>query len=216
MLILVGLFIGGLLLNEGFAAVVMGSLVWVELTAAVAVFGLAIYGAWRLRLRRQRATQAVRRAAENDEYWNEARLIEVVRNLYDVYWRAVASGNTASLHGRLSPYWSEQVTQALQDWRASKSRAVLLDLALGKVSVVGLEDWLADCRDQVTLCIEATNSFHVTHLPTGELVEGNALARQQKELWQFVRGETGWLLNRIRILAEGVAVPDYPIVREER
>jgi hypothetical protein len=58
--------------------------------------------------------------------------------------------------------------------------------------------------------------FRSTHLPTGELVEGNALARQQKELWQFVRGETGWLLNRIRILAEGVAVPDYPIIREER
>lgn len=187
---------------------------FVEPMAALGLVGSLAYSAWRWRIRQKRAATALQRAAAGDDFWDAGRLEAIVRALFEPYWRALAAGNIAPVARQLSPYWAAKAEATLGAWLASYSRPVLLDLGLQRVSVVGLEDWKADYRDQVTVCLESTNSFHVTHLPSGKLVEGSGMVRQQKELWQLVRGEQAWLLNRVVILGEGASVPATPIVNE--
>ncbi len=204
-----------LLLQPSLAADLVVLLRFVEPLAALGLVGALIYSAWRWRLRQKRAAAALLRAAAGDDFWHAGRLEATVLALFEPYWRALAAGNITPVAKHLSPFWAAKAEATLAAWLASYSRPVLLDLSLQRVSVVGLEDWLADYRDQVTVCVESTNSFHVTHLPSGKLVEGSGMARQQKELWQLVRGEQAWLLNRVEIIAEGASVPAIPIINEE-
>ena len=216
-LVLAGLalLLAVLLLQPSLVADLLVGLRFVEPLAAIGVVGALAYSAWSWRLRQKRAAAALARAAAGDDFWQAGRLESIVQDLFQPYWRALAAGNVAPVAKHLSPYWAAKAEATLDAWLSSYSRPVLLDLSLQRVSVVGLEDWLADYRDQVTVCVESTNSFHVTHLPSGKLVEGSAMTRPQKELWQFVRGEQAWLLNRVEIVGEGGAVPAIPIIREE-
>lgn len=62
--------------------------------------------------------------------------------------------------------------------------------------------------------IDAYTAYHATHIRSGELVEGLPTEREEEQLWQLVRGERGWLINRVELVADAGAYKKCRILRE--
>src|SRR5574343_205723 len=179
------------------------------------VFGAVFWASRQMRRWRQRAALALQAAADADDFWNEERLLELARSLFEPFWQGVASRDIAPVRAGLSAYWATRCDTVLGAWQQRNCRPFHMTLQLLDAAVVGLEDWLADPRDQVTVMMRAKTAFHVTELASGALVEGIPGMRDERQLWQFVRGDAGGLLNRVQILADGASGNAGRIIREE-
>lgn len=179
----------------------------------LALIGIAI-AAWRLSRQRRRASAALKAAAAADPFWNEEALQRQVANLFEPYWRAVAGRNIAPVADKLTTYWHANLARGLAQWRADGVKPVMYQIAFMGAQVIGLEDWLADERDQVTLLVDARTAYHATDTRRGEVVEGTIGERTEQQLWQFVRGESDWLLNRVVLVGGSHAFSGCHVIRE--
>lgn len=174
----------------------------------------AAVGSWQFSRRRQVAEEAMLAAARDDAFWSPLVLHEQVTELFDRYWHAVAARDVGRIADCLTPYWYEVLADGFVRWREDETRPVMFALQLRKISVVGLEDWHDNQRDQVSVRIEARTAYHVTHIRSGELVEGLPAEREEEQLWQLVRGERGWLINRVDLVADKGAYRNCRVLRE--
>lgn len=196
------------------ASVAQGALQFLQLLALLAMIVAAIVGASIQWARRSAAERALREVAAADAFWAPEVLRAQVGSLFEPYWRAVAAGDIRPIADRLTPYWRGRLEQTFAEWRKGQCRPVLFELALKEMSVVGFEDWRNNQRDQVTVKVDAWTSYHVTHLLSGSVVEGAAVTRDEAQLWQLVRGDAGWLLNRVELVAGPRAYRDCRVIRE--
>lgn len=185
-----------------------------EAGAALLVIGAGGLAFWLFRQRQALAENALAEAAAVDDFWNRERLQTAVEKLYVPYWRSVAARDMASVAGALTPYWQEKLATSLADWKRRDCRPSLLDIAFREMTVVGLEDWQNNERDQVSLRVLGLNSYHVTDMSTGQVIEGIPAVREEEQLWQMVRGESGWLLNRVEFVNGPADYGNCRVVRE--
>lgn len=197
------------------AGMAQGVLSIFQLLVLVAIVVAAMTGVVVQRHKRSAAERALREVAAGDAFWAPEVLRAQVESLFEPYWRAVVAGDVRQIAERLTGYWQGRLEQSFAEWRNGQCRAVMFDLALKEISVVGFEDWRNNQRDQVTVRVDARTSYHVTHLLSGSVVEGVALSRDEAQLWQLVRGDAGWLLNRVELVAGPMAYRDCRIIREE-
>lgn len=174
----------------------------------------AAIGSWQFARRQRAAEEAMQAAAADDAFWSPQALHEQVSELFELYWHAVAERDAERIAERLTPYWYGVLTEGFADWRADETRPVMFALELRKITVVGLEDWKNNQRDQVSVRIDAYTAYHATHIRSGELVEGLPTEREEEQLWQLVRGERGWLINRVDMVADAGAYKRCRILRE--
>jgi len=196
------------------AGMAQGAMQVLQLLALLAMIVAAIAGQIAQSGKRRKAGLALREAAALDEFWSPERLYAQVSSLFEPYWRGVVAGNVNALAERLTPYWRGRLEQTFGEWRMNNTRPVMFDLALKDIAVVGFEDWRNNQRDQVTVRVDARTSYHANNLPSGEVVEGMAASRDEAQLWQLVRGENGWLLNRVELVASPMAYRDCRVIRE--
>jgi predicted lipid-binding transport protein (Tim44 family) len=185
-----------------------------EAGAALMVLAAGGLAFWLLRQRQVLAEKALAEAAAADDFWNRERLQATVENLFVPYWRAVAGRDAAAVAGALTPYWQEKLAATFADWTARDCRPSLLDIAFRDMSVVGLEDWRNNERDQVSLRVLGLSSYHVTDMSSGRVIEGIPAVREEEQLWQMVRGESGWLLNRVEFINGPADYGNCRVVRE--
>ncbi len=185
-----------------------------EFGAALAVLLAVAYGGLVYKAKRRLAAREVAHAAAADDFWNPERLRQRVEALAEPYWRAVAAGDIGPLADCLSEDWRTYLAERLAAWRLNRARPVLLDFAFRDATVVGLEDWLSAHRDRVTVRVDVQTSFHVSHLPSGELVEGIATTRPEQQLWTLARGEQDWLIAGIEVVGTAAAYRDCVVFRE--
>lgn len=196
------------------ASLAQGVLQSLQLLALLAIIVAAVVGATLQWAKRSAAERALREVAATDAFWAPEILRAQVGSLFEPYWRAVAAGDVRPIADCLTPYWRGRLEQAFAEWRHGQCRPVLFELALKEMSVVGFEDWRNNRRDQVTVKVDARTSYHVTHLLSGSVVEGVAVTRDEAQLWQLVRGDAGWLLNRVELVAGPRAYRDCRVIRE--
>ncbi len=204
----------GIFVSSGLAAGAALSLEIGQLLFCVLVIALASYGSLLYGYKRWRAARLLAEAAAADAFWDEARLQERARSLAEPYWRAVAAMDIRSLRGALSADWCWYLDNMLTHWRGSGVRPLLLDFRFESAKVVGLEDWLDNRRDRVSLRVDVSTSFHATDLKTGNVLEGAAVTRPEQQLWHFVRGEQDWLLERVEMATGEVAYRHCVAFRE--
>lgn len=196
------------------ASLAQGVLQFLQLLALLAMIVAAIVGGIIQWTRRSAAERALREVAAADAFWAPEVFRVQVGSLFEPYWRAVAAADVRPVADRLTTYWRGRLEQTFAEWRKGQCRPVLFELALKEMSVVGLEDWRNNQRDQVTVRVDARTSYHVTHLLSGSVVEGVAVTRDEAQLWQLVRGDSGWLLNRVELVAGPRAYRDCRVIRE--
>ncbi len=213
-LTLFAVFVAALFLAHEQAEIALFGLRLLELVAALAVLLAAAYGALVYRDQRRVAAREIAQAAAVDAFWNPERLNERVKSLAEPYWRAVAASDIGPVAACLTEDWRDYLAERLASWRQNRTRPVLLDFAWRAAHVVGLEDWQANHRDRVTVRVDVQTSFHVTHLPSGELVEGFAGSRPEQQLWTLARGETDWLIAGIELVGGGAAYRHCTVFRE--
>ncbi|MDE1545595.1 hypothetical protein PTW32_09190 [Dechloromonas agitata] len=214
LLILLAVFVLALFWAREQAEIVLFGLRLLELAAALAVLLAAAYGALVYQDQRRIAAREIEQAAAADAFWNPERLNERVKALAEPYWRALAANDIGPVAASLTEDWRDYLTERLAGWRQNRTRPVLLDFAWREASVVGLEDWQANHRDRVTVRVDVQTSFHVTHLPSGELVEGFAGSRPEQQLWTLARGKTDWLIAGIELVGGGAAYRHCTVFRE--
>lgn len=179
----------------------------------VALVGAGIAN-WRFARQRRRAGMALQAAAGDDPFWSAEGLRAQVETLFEPYWRAVVARDILPVADRLTPYWRSVLERGLARWRADDVRPVMFVLDMQGSQVVGLEDWRDNERDQVTVRVDARTAYHATDTRRGEVVEGTSGERIEQQLWQFVRGDAGWLLNRVDLVGSNAAYSDCRIYRE--
>lgn len=174
----------------------------------------AAVAGWKLRHRRHAAEAAARAAHAGDSFWNPEAFKLLVANLFEPYWRAVGQQNVVGIAEHLSAYWRDAMNSAFAAWRGEHCKPVLFELRFGDACIVGMEDWRDNRRDQITALVACRTAYHLTDMRNGEVVEGQPLERDEKQLWRFVRGERGWLLNRVEIVAGSDAYDACRVVTE--
>lgn len=185
-----------------------------EVFAGVAMLLAAGMAAWTLQRRREAAETALREACARDSFWDPEPFKVQVERLFEPYWQSVGRQNVVAVAEHLTAYWRDAMTEAFAAWRAERCKPVLFDLRFRSASIVGLEDWRDNRRDQITALVECRTSYHLTDMRGGEVVEGQPVEREEKQLWRFVRGECGWLLNRVEIVAGADAYDSCRVVSE--
>jgi hypothetical protein len=186
-----------------------------QFMAIVATGALAWLGSTRIHRAVSRARAGVAEAAKRDSLWAHDALVAHIEALFIEYWQAVRGMNEHTLADRLDGHWRDRMAGRFAVWRSEHCKPVVLGMKLQNVSIVGLEDWIENHRDQVTALVKCFTGFHVTNMRTGEVVEGNVGAGEQMQAWRFVRGEAGWLLNRVQIV-ESASIGDHARVFVER
>ncbi len=197
------------------AGMAQGVLSFFQLLVLAAIVVAAIAGAVIQWHKRSVAEHALREVAVTDAFWAPEVLRAQVGSLFEPYWRAVVTGNVLPIAERLTTHWRGRLEQTFDEWRNAQCRPVMFELALKEIGVVGFEDWRNNQRDQVTVRVDARTSYHVTNLLSGSVIEGVALTRDEAQLWQLVRGDSGWLLNRVELVAGPMAYRDCRVIREE-
>lgn len=208
------LLVAGLFLSSSLADAAVLGLRLGELFIALAVLGSALYGGAVYQDTRRLAERAQAESAQRDAFWAPEALKAQLAPQVEAYWRALAGLDATRLAGQLTEDWQAHVDERLHQWRQTGCRPVILDLSVGEIHVVGLEDWQENHRDRVTLRVDVQTSFHVTHLASGELVEGTAMSRPEPQLWHLARGEQGWLVDRVEIVAGAAAYRDCRVFQE--
>lgn len=186
-----------------------------QVLMVLSIGAVIIYSGFAMRRYVRRARRHMDQAAAEDALWSHEAFVAGVEALFADYWQAVHQMDAGRVAGRLSDHWQDRMAGHFARWRAEHGRPVQFGLRLDKVAVVGLEDWLDNRRDQVTALVECQTAFHVVDQRNGGVIEGHAIERTEQQAWQFVRGETGWLLNRVQIV-EGAAIDAHARVIVER
>jgi len=214
LVVLLVLFVAALFWAREQAEMLLFGLRLLEFGAALAVLLAAAYGGLVYQDQRRLAAREIAQSAAADDFWNPERLRRRVESLAEPYWRAVAAGDIVPLADCLSEDWRSYLAERLAAWRMNRTRPVLLDFAFRDATVVGLQDWLTAHRDRVTVRVDVQTSFHVSHLPSGELVEGIATSRPEQQLWTLARGEQDWLIAGIEVVGTAAAYRDCVVFRE--
>lgn len=204
----------GLLFSRRLLGIANAAFPLLEALAGLAMLVAAGIAGWRLRRRRDAAETAVRAASAKDPFWNPDAFKELVGGLFEPYWRAVGEQSVSGIAEHLSAYWRDTMNGAFAAWRSEHCKPVLFDLHFRAVGIIGMEDWRDNRRDQITAVVDCRTAYHLTDLRNGELVEGLPVERDEKQLWRFVRGECGWLLNRVEIVAGSDAYDACRVVTE--
>jgi hypothetical protein len=193
----------------------------VALTLAEALIGLSVLAgggvfAWKVQRRRDAAEAALVEVFARDRFWDPDAFRQHVGRLFEPYWRSVAAQNAAAVAEHLSDYWRSSMEQAFDAWRQERCKPVLFELRFIAVNIVGLEDWQDNRRDQITALVDCRTSYHLNEVLKAEVVEGVPVERDERQLWRFVRGARGWLLNRVEIADGSDAFDSCRVVVESR
>ena len=208
--LVLGMFVSSRLATGALFGLEIGQVLFGILIIALASYGSVVY-----LYKRGRAERLLAEAAAADVFWDEGALRARVKSLVEPYWRAVAAMDVAPLRAQMSADWFWYLDNMVTHWRVGQVRPVLLDFRYDSAVVVGLEDWLDNRRDRVSLRVDVVTAFHATDLKTGKVVEGAAVTRPEQQLWHFIRGEHAWLLDRVEMATGEVAYQHCVAFRED-
>jgi hypothetical protein len=85
----------------------------------------------------------------------------------------------------------------IEEMREHHRVNVMKDLQYGKGAVVGLRATIDPAGDRMWVWFEAKLIDYITDEAHDLLIEGSAEPRQLREVWEFVPGPSGWVVDRI-------------------
>lgn len=161
--------------------------------------------------------RSLKRLACDHEEWDPARIEAHVRHVFMEVQNAWARRHLGSAHAHMSERLRSELTTRLDEMRQHHRRNVMSRVKFKHADAVGLVASTDPSRDRIWIWIDATLVDYIIDEPSGLLVDGCAEGpRRLREVWSFVRGGNGWVVDEINQRPHALVIPFLRQVVEDR
>lgn len=151
-----------------------------------------------IRRKESRATLLLDQLARTDLTWGRAAIHDRIEKVYYLVQEAWARRDQSIARSAMSDRLFELHSEKSARMRADHRKNILNDVRLRKAEIVEAVDFRDDSLDRLWVVIHGSMIDYIVDDRTDQVLEGNPEKNEAfKELWKFVRGPNGWVLDEI-------------------
>ncbi len=155
--------------------------------------------------------RALTRVGRGESVWTRSHIEDRARSVFTHVQQAWAENHLRRARTSMSDDLLECLAAKLEAMHEGHRRNVMVDLRFRRAAVVGVSAPADPARDKVWVWIDATLTDYIVDTTSGLLVDGNAMApRRLREVWTFVPGPKGWVVDHIEQHPHGVTTLFLP------
>jgi hypothetical protein len=184
----------------------MGSLE-VKLGVGLIAFVYAVIHAAVVTSNGHRSDELLEKVAARDRSWSLATLMPRVRQVFDTVQRAWMHRNQALARDCMSEALYLKHKKLTDEMIRCHERNILRQIKLDELRVVGIEDHEDDARDSFCVYVSGSMIDYTIDDRTEYPIKGSVDDPESFcELWTFVRGPQGWVVDEIEPKAGILAI----------
>ena len=169
---------------------------WVFVASMVGLFWLLTTGPYVFKSRLVR--RSLEELAVDDKLWNPDRIEKHVRHVFMEVQLSWARRNLGPAHEHVSQRLHDDLTLRLEKMKERKRRNIMNEVRFKHADAVGLIASPDPSDDRIWVWIDASLVDYIIDEDTGIVMDGCAEGpRRLREVWSFVRGSEGWVVDEI-------------------
>src|SRR5690349_15727712 len=186
-----------------------GGLGGIKVKVGLGIIGLiyAVIHAAVLASKAHRSDKLLEKVAFRDRSWSAATLMPRVRLVFDTVQRAWMQRDQGLARDCMSEALYLKHKKLTDEMIRGYERNILWQIELDELRVVGIDDYEDDARDSFCVFISGSMIDYTIDDRTGCPIKGSVDDPESfSELWTFVRGPQGWVVDEIEPKAGILAI----------
>jgi hypothetical protein len=148
--------------------------------------------------REQQARGLMDKLAAMESSWGREAVRRRIHNIYFKVQEAWARRDQKPARDFMSDRLFELHQSLCDEMRTKGEKNILQEVALNKIQIVEVADFLDDTQDRMWVIVHGSMIDYIVDERSDEVLRGDKNKKEDfKELWKFVRGPKGWVLDEI-------------------
>ncbi len=144
------------------------------------------------------STQIIEQAAAEDPFWNEAKMEQLTKDMFNSMQTAWMERDLSSVKHQISADLYHDYSIKLAVMQSNKEKNILEDINIKEVSIISSEDYKDNTKDAFVAFITGNILDYTINETTGKVIKNKKKdAETFSDTYHFIRQGNKWILNNI-------------------